>query len=57
MLAVGNAITRERAMDWLDSTIDEGRVEPECQRATEREVEAWDMSCRIAFLVEIAPRR
>jgi hypothetical protein len=44
-------------MDWFDSTIDEGRVEPECQRATEREVEAWDMSCRIAFLVEIAPRR
>src|ERR1700733_14062540 len=53
-LAVGNAFTIERAMDWLDSTIDEGRVDLECQHATEREVEAWDMSCRIAFLVEIA---
>jgi hypothetical protein len=56
-LAVGGAFTREQAMDWLDSTIDEGRVDLECQHATEHEVEAWDMSCRIAFLVEIAPRR
>ena len=56
-LAVGKAFTRERAMDWLDSTVDEGRVELECQHATEREVEAWDMSCRIAFLLEIVPRR
>lgn len=56
LLAVGKAFTRERAMDWLDSTIDEGRLELECQSATEREIEAWDMSCRIAFLVEIAPR-
>jgi len=56
-LAVGKAFTREQAMDWLDSTIDEGRVDLECQHATEREVEAWNMSCRIAFLVEIVPRR
>jgi hypothetical protein len=53
-LVVGNAFTRERAMDWLDSTVDEGRVVLECQHATEREIEAWDMSCRIGFLVEIA---
>jgi hypothetical protein len=57
MLAVGKAFTREQAIDWLDSTIDEGRVDLECQHATEREVEAWDMSSRIAFLVEIVPRR
>jgi hypothetical protein len=56
-LTVGKAFTREQAMDWLDSTIDEGRVELECQHATECEVEAWDISCRIAFLLEIAPRR
>jgi hypothetical protein len=56
-LAVGDSFTRERAMDWLDSTVDEGRMELEDQHASEREVEARDMSCRIAFLVEIAPRR
>jgi hypothetical protein len=38
-------------------TVNEGRVELECQHATEREVEAWDMSCRIRFLLEIVPRR
>jgi hypothetical protein len=48
---------REQAMDWLDSTIDEGRSELNDQHAHEREVEAWDMSCRIAFLLEIASSR
>jgi hypothetical protein len=56
-LAVGKAFTREQATDWLDSTIDEGRSELNDQHATEREVEAWDMSCRIAFLLEIASSR
>ena len=41
-------------MDWLQTNVDEGRGELEAQQAREREVEAADMSCRIAFLVEIA---
>jgi hypothetical protein len=56
-LAVGKVLAREQAMDWLDSTIDEGRSELNDQHAHEREVEAWDMSCRIAFLLEIASSR
>ena len=57
-LAVGKVVvTREQAPDWLDSTIDEGRSELNDQHATEREVEAWDMSCRIAFSLEIASSR
>jgi hypothetical protein len=38
-------------MDWLDNR--RRKSELECQRATEREVEAWDMWCRITFLLEI----
>jgi hypothetical protein len=41
-------------MDWLQNIVDEDRGELEAQRALESEVEAWDMSCRIAFLVRSA---
>ena len=53
-LAVKNAgYGRERVYVWLNSVVHEGRAELEAQHSLEREVEAWDMSCRIAFLVEI----
>jgi hypothetical protein len=56
-LAVGKAFDRkyrERAYDWLNTAIDDGRAELEAQHALGREIEAWDMACRIAFLLEIA---
>jgi hypothetical protein len=53
-LAVGKVFERKQALDWLSTAIDNGRAELESQHALEREVEAWDMSCRIAFVVEIA---
>jgi hypothetical protein len=56
-LAVGKVFQRGRALDWLTTVIDEGREELQHQHSTEREVEPWDMSCRIAFLVVITPRR
>jgi hypothetical protein len=52
-LAVGKAFDRQQALDWLDAVIEEGRSELADQHASEREVEAWDMCCRIAFLVEL----
>ncbi len=53
-LAVGKVFEREQALDWLNTAIDDGRAELVAQHALEREIEAWDMSCRIAFLVAIA---
>jgi hypothetical protein len=52
--AVGVIFPRNRALEWLSTAIDGGRAELDAQRALEREVEAWDMSCRIAFLVAIS---
>ena len=52
-LSVGKVFDRQQALDWLDNVIDEGRSELADQHAWEREIEAWDMACRIAFLVEL----
>jgi hypothetical protein len=52
-LAVGESYKREQALDWLNSVVDDGRAELEDQHAWEREVEAWDICCRIAFLLEL----
>ena len=52
-LSVGKDFDREQALDWLTTAIDDGRAELEAQHALDREIEAWDMSCRIAFMVEI----
>jgi len=52
--AVGNAVFQQpQAIDWLNNAIGDGRTQLESQHALEREIEAWDMSCRIAFLVAI----
>jgi hypothetical protein len=51
-IAMGNVtFEREQALDWLNTAIYEGRAELQSQHALEREVGAWDTSCRIAFLV------
>ena len=53
--AVGKVgFARDQVHGWLDTVIDDGRAELEAQHALDREIEAWDMSCRIAFMVEIA---
>jgi hypothetical protein len=52
--AVGKVIfDRQQAIEWLNKAIEEGRAELASQHAWERELEAWDTSCRIAFLVAI----
>lgn len=53
-LATGGSYQRQQALDWLDTVIEEGRAELDAQHALEREIEAWDMSCRIMFWVMLA---
>jgi len=53
-LALGKVFEREQVLDWLTTAINDGRAELEAQHALVREIETWDMSCRIAFLVAIA---
>ena len=50
-LAAGGVYQREQALDWLSTVIEDGRAELEAQHALDREIEAWDMSCRIMFWV------
>jgi hypothetical protein len=52
-LATGRGYGRQRALDWLRTAIDSGRAELQSQQAPEREIEAWDMSCRIAFMLAV----
>jgi hypothetical protein len=50
--AVGKA-RGDQVYGWLNAVIDDGRAELKAQHALDREIEAWDMSCRIAFMVQI----
>jgi hypothetical protein len=51
--AVGKGYGRTQALDWLGRAVAVGRTDLASQHTQEREIDAWDMSCRIAFMVAI----
>jgi hypothetical protein len=55
-LAIGKNADRDKAIDWLNAATEVGREELQAQRAIDREIEAWDMSCRIMCMVTIVGR-
>jgi hypothetical protein len=50
---VGKGYGRSQALAWLGKAVAAGRADLAAQRAQEREIDAWDMSTRIAFMVAI----
>jgi hypothetical protein len=50
-LATGGIYQRQQALDWINTAIEDGRAELEAQHALDREIERWDISCRIMFWV------
>jgi hypothetical protein len=54
-LATAGVLERRLALYWLNAAIEDGRADLEAQQALEREVNAWDMSCRIMFWVVLSP--
>ena len=52
MLAFGRTKFQfHQVHDRLSEVIAKGRAELEAQHATDREIETWDVSCRILFLL------
>jgi hypothetical protein len=54
LLALGKRFEQSQAIGWLNTVIEEGRAALLAQRAIYREIEAWDTSCRIMFLITIS---
>jgi hypothetical protein len=48
---VGKGYGRSQALEWLGRAVAVGRTDLAGQHAHEDEIDAWDMSCRIAFMV------
>jgi hypothetical protein len=54
LLALGKRFEQSQAIGWLNTVVEEGRADLLAQRAIDREIDAWDLSCRIMFLVTIS---
>jgi hypothetical protein len=50
-LALRQDWQHQAAIDWINTAIEDGRIELEAQHALDREIDAWDMSARIMFML------
>jgi hypothetical protein len=53
LIALGKQFERSKAIGWLNTAVEKGRADKLAQRAIGREIDAWEMSCRIMFVVTI----
>jgi hypothetical protein len=57
LVALGKRCERSQVISWLDRVIKQGRASLVEQGAVDREVDAWEMSCRIMFMVKVSAAR
>jgi hypothetical protein len=53
LIALGKQFERSKAIGWLNTAVEKGRADKLVQRAIGREIDTWEMSCRIVFVVTI----
>ena len=53
MIALGKQFERSKAIGWLNTAVEKGRADKLVQRVIDREIDAWEMSCRIMFVITI----
>jgi len=53
LVALGKQFERSKAIGWLNTAVEKGRTDKLLQRAIDPEIDAWEMSCRIMFVVTI----
>jgi hypothetical protein len=54
LMALGKQFEHSKAIGWLNIAVEKGRSRLSVQRTIDREIDAWEMSCRIMFLVTIS---
>ena len=53
--SLGNLITHDQAVAWVNGVIDHRSGELRVAGASVEDIEAWDRACRIMFMLKVRP--
>jgi hypothetical protein len=53
--SLGNPITHDQAVAWINRAIDHRSGELRVTGASVEDIEAWDWACRIMFMLKVRP--
>jgi hypothetical protein len=53
--SLGNPITHDQAVAWVNGAIDRRSGELRVAGASAKDIEAWDWACRIMFMLKVRP--
>jgi hypothetical protein len=54
--SLGNSITHDKAVAWVNGAIDQRSGELGAAGASVKDIEAWDWACRIMFMLKVRSR-
>lgn len=54
LIALGKKFDKTKAIGWLNTAVEKGRAAKLRRRRIDCEIDAWEMSCRIMFVVTMA---